>query len=64
MSLGSYAVRDLHIHATPRQLVRHVRNKLDPKVLGREHREERHKLYRDALAANEQAKEAMRYFRL
>jgi hypothetical protein len=53
MSAGSFAVRDLHVSATDRECIAHVRRKLRPEVRrSREAREARHEIYRDALAAH------------
>jgi hypothetical protein len=55
MSLAAqFAVRDLHVSATPLQCVRHVFAKLDPtKRKGRAFRTLRHALMRAALEAHE-----------
>lgn len=52
MSLGSFAVRGLHVGSSDRECVRHVLRKLRPEARLRAHRTVRHKLLRDALKAH------------
>lgn len=47
-----FAVRDLHVAATDRECIRHVLQKFNPAVRRHEHREARHTILRDALAAH------------
>jgi hypothetical protein len=64
MSLGSYAVRDLQVTATARDVIRHVRRKLKASSLGRGKRTERHALLRDALKAHARHRKLCRRFAL
>ncbi|WP_152606688.1 hypothetical protein [Aquabacterium sp. NJ1] len=48
-----HAVRDLHVAATTRQVIRHLRQKMRPECLqDRRMRKSRHDFYRDALTAH------------
>jgi hypothetical protein len=65
MSIGSFIIRDLHVSATDRECVAHVRRKLRPDVRrSREARETRHEIYRDALAAHRKHRALVSDFRL
>jgi hypothetical protein len=64
MTLGSYVIRDLHVNAGPRDVIRHVRRKLKASSLGRGKRTERHALLRDALKAHARHRKLCRRFAL
>lgn len=53
MNVGAYLIRDLHIDANGRDVIRHIRGKFrDDKRSAYQYRAARHAVYRDALEAH------------
>jgi hypothetical protein len=62
---GTYERLNVHVHASNLALLRAARMKLRPDVrTSREHREARHKFYREMMKYHADARELVRYFRL